>query len=191
MIFLISHLFIFRLDLILRSFYKSLEKKNQYYFLRGILLVLSTAFMRNDGVITRKRKILCSSSESIAMKRERSRRDRGRGRASRCVKASAHTFVWWVPDNRHCAPAITRNRTRQHHAGIVRVSASILLFSRFLLLHPDSLVLDRIFRLFRSNLHKSLPLSFTQSYCYSYNYSTPRLLLNISIMICSNVNLYP
>lgn len=28
-------------------------------------------------------------------------------------------------DNRHCAPAITRNRTRQHHAAIVRMSAKV------------------------------------------------------------------
>lgn len=28
-------------------------------------------------------------------------------------------------DNRHCAPAISRNRTRQHHAGIVRMSGKV------------------------------------------------------------------
>lgn len=72
-------------------------------------------------------------NESATIKRERADDETEVEVELAVVWKRQHTRLYGgLPDNRHCAPAITRNRTRQHHAGIVRVSASILLLSRLL-----------------------------------------------------------
>lgn len=97
-------------------------------------LAESHELMRNGGV-TKKRKILYSSSTETKVQRwrETEANETEVEVELAVVWKRQHTRLYGrLLDNRHCAPAITRNRTRQHHAGIVRVSASILLLSHFL-----------------------------------------------------------
>lgn len=147
------------------------------------------AFARNGWQFHQEEKdsvFVFDRNESTVMKRAREQKRRRVVEAEVAVVWKRQHTRWYggLPDNRHCAPAITRNRTRQHHAGIVRVSAGILLsslsFSFSLALYltlPDSpwfIHAHPIFRSFCSTLHKSLLFSFSRS-LRTYIFLTSRL----------------
>ena len=120
--------------IVLHYFYDIIQK-NVYYSLH-ILLVLPKAASLWGNDEEEDFVFFFGRNESTATERvnEWDRGDRGRELELAVVWKRQHTRLYGgLLDNRHCAPAITRNRTRQHHASIVRVSASILLLSRFLL----------------------------------------------------------
>lgn len=116
-------------------------EKNQYYSSHILLVLPKAASLWENDFEGGRFCVRLRQKRKYSDEERANGRDRGRELELAVVWKRQHTRLYGgLPDNRHCAPAITRNRTRQHHASIVRVSASILLLSRFLSL---SLTLSR------------------------------------------------
>ena len=114
----------------LQAVQKRKKKRNQYRSLfaafRWILLPLpkATSYANLVWCIENIREKL----RACAVKEKQ--RDEMRNLEQSVVWKRWHTHLYGgLLNNRHCAPAITRNRTRQHHAGIVRMSDKVLSLS--------------------------------------------------------------